>query len=145
MLTKLQALMAYIAVCSLCRPLSIIFKLVYNTGILTAEWKAASIVPVHIKGDKDLISNYRPISLTCLTSKIMEKIVQEELLIKTRDLINLEQHGFLSGKSCATNSLTLTEDIARNLHNDKCVDIIYFDFVKAFDTVNHDLLVEAPI
>ena len=83
---------------SLCRPLSIIFKLVYNTGILPAKWKAASIVAVIKKGDKDLISNYRPISLTCLTSKIMEKIVQEELLIKTRDLINLEQHGFLSGK-----------------------------------------------
>ena len=70
----------------------------------------------------------------------MEKIVQEELLIKTRDLINLEQHGFLSGKLCAINLLTLTEDIARNLHNDKGVDIIYFDFTKAFDTGNHDLL-----
>ena len=68
---------------SLCRPLSIIFKLIYNIGILPAEWKSANIVPIHKKGDKDLISNYRPISLTCLTSKIMEHIIQEELLIKT--------------------------------------------------------------
>ena len=125
---------------SLCRPLPIIFKLIYNTGILPAEWKSANIVPIHKKGDKDLISNYRPISLTCLKSKIMEHIIQEELLIKTRHLINPEQHGFLLGKSCTTNLITITDDIATSLHNDKCVDIVYFDFAKAFDTVNHDIL-----
>ena len=125
---------------SLCRPVSIIFKLIYNTGILPAEWKSANIVPIHKKGDKDRISNYRPISLTCLTSKIMEHIIQEELLIKTRHLINPEQHGFLLGKSCTTNLITITDDIATSLHNDKCVDIVYFDFAKAFDTVNHDIL-----
>ena len=65
---------------SLYRPLSIIFRLTYNTGIMPADWKSANIVPVHKKGDKDLISNYRPISLTCLTAKIMEHIIQEELL-----------------------------------------------------------------
>ena len=72
----------------------------------------------------------------------MEHIVQEELLIKTRDLINPEQHGFLSGKSCTTNLVNRTDDIACNLHNDKSIDIIYFDFVKAFDSVNHDLLLQ---
>ena len=130
--------------------------MIYNTGILPAEWKSANIVPIHKKEDKDLISNYRPISLTCLTSKIMEhmeelliktkimehimeellvktKIMEhilEELLIKTRHLINPEQHGFLLGKSCTTNLITITDDIATSLHNDKCVDIVYFDFAK---------------
>ena len=127
---------------SLCRPLSIIFKLAYYTGIVPTEWKYANIVPVHKKGDKNVINNYRPISLTCLISKIMEQIIQEELFIKTRDLINPEQHGFLSGKSCTTNLINLTDDIACNLHNDKSIDIIYFDFAKAFDTVNHDLLLQ---
>ena len=70
----------------------------------------------------------------------MENIIHEELLIKTRDLINAEQSGFLSGKSCTTNLLTLSDDVARCLYNDKCIDIIYFDFAKAFDTVNHDRL-----
>ena len=125
---------------SLCRPLAIIFRLTYNTGIIPVEWKSANIVPIHKKGDKNLISNYRPISLTCLTVKIMENIIQEELLSKTRDLISPAQHGFLSGKSCATNLITLTEDIATNLHNDTGIDVIYFDFAKAFDTVKHDLL-----
>ena len=125
---------------SLCRPLSIIFRLSYNAGSIPAEWKSANIVPVHKKGEKNLINNYRPISLTCLTAKIMEHIIQEELLNKTQNLINSAQHGFLLGRSCDTNLITLTDDIASSLHNDTGIDIIYFDFSKAFDTVNHDLL-----
>ena len=125
---------------SLCRPLSIIFKLSYNTGVIPFEWKSANIVPVHKKGEKDLVSNYRPISLICLSAKIIENIIHEEILIKTRDLINAEQHGFLSGKSCTTNLLTLSDNVASCLYNDTCIDIIYLDFAKAFDTVNHDLL-----
>ena len=70
----------------------------------------------------------------------MEHIIQEELLSKTRDLISPAQHGFLSGKSCTTNLITFTEDIATNHHNDTGIDVIYFDFAKAFDTVNHDVL-----
>ena len=65
---------------SLCRPLSIIFKLSYNTGIIPTEWKSANIVPIYKKGDKEVVSNYRPISLICLTAKIMERIIQDELL-----------------------------------------------------------------
>ena len=125
---------------SLCRPLSIIFKLIYNTGIIPQEWKSANIVPIYKKGDKNLISNYRPISLLCLSAKIMERVVQDELLNLTGNLLNSAQHGFLSGKSCTTNLITLTDDIANNLFNDIGADIIYFDFAKAFDTVNHDLL-----
>ena len=63
---------------SLCKPLSIIFNLSYNTGIIPSEWKSANIVPVHKKGDKDLVSNYRPISLISLTAKIMERIIHED-------------------------------------------------------------------
>ena len=52
------------------------------------------------------------------------------------------QHGFLLGRSCDTNIITLTDDIASSLHNNATtsIDKIYFDFAKAFDTVNHDLL-----
>ena len=125
----------------LCRPLSIIYKLIYNTGIIPQEWKSANIVPIHKKGDKSLIENYRPISLLCLSSKIMERVTQDELLNKTREFLNPMQHGFLPGKSCTTNLITLTDNIARNLSKDFGTDIIYFDFTKALDTVNHGLLI----
>ena len=58
----------------------------------------------------------------------------------SRHHINPLQHGFLSNRSCTTNLLNLIDDIACNLYNDTGTDIIYFDFAKVFDTVNHDLL-----
>ena len=128
---------------SLCRPLSIIiFKLSYNTGIIPTEWKSANIVPIYKKGDKAVVSNYRPISLICLAAKIMERIIQDELLTKTQEFISSEQHGFISSRSCNSNLISLTDNIASNLYNDIGTEIIYFDFAKAFDSVNHDLLLK---
>ena len=62
------------------------------------------------------------------------------MLVMTRDSLYTAQHGFLSGKSCSTNLITLTDDIANSLYNNIGTGVIYFDFAKAFDTVNHDLL-----
>ncbi|MCP4458443.1 MAG: hypothetical protein GY816_10545, partial [Cytophagales bacterium] len=63
-------------------PLSILFRLSYNTGIIPVEWKLANVVPVHKKGSKLDVENYRPISLTCLIMKIFERIVRNEILLK---------------------------------------------------------------
>ena len=73
---------------SLAHPLSILFQLSYNSGTLPAEWKLANIVPIHKKGSKDDIENYRPISLTCLVMKIFERIIREDLLSRTAHLID---------------------------------------------------------
>ena len=97
-------------------------------------------MPVFKKGEKKSVKNYRPISLTCICSKIMERIVQEEILNRTSHLIDRGQHGFLESKSCTTNLISLVEDVAFSLYNRIGTDIIYFDFAKAFDTVNHDML-----
>ena len=70
----------------------------------------------------------------------MERIIQEDLIIRTNEFINPTQHGFLSNRSCSTNLITLTDNIVSNLYNDVGTDIIYFDFAKAFDTLNHDIL-----
>ena len=56
-------------------PLSIIYKLVYNTGSLPLQWKLSNIVPIFKKGDNKIVHNYRPVSLLCIASKIMEKII----------------------------------------------------------------------
>ena len=93
---------------------------------------------IHKKGDKKSVTNYRPISLLCIASKIMERIVQDELYAKVLHLIDPRQHGFLPSKSCATNLIGLIHDVAQSLHKNTDTDIIYFDFAKAFDTVNHN-------
>ena len=121
-------------------PLSLIFKLSYNTGYIPAEWKLANVVPVHKKGGKNKVENYRPISLTCLVMKIFERIIKEELLNLTSGFLDTRQHGFLAHKSCTTNMVGFCDSLALSLNDNVRSDVIYFDFAKAFDSVNHDLI-----
>ena len=127
---------------SLAYPLSILFKLSYNSGLLPTDWKCANIVPVHKKGPKNDIENYRPISLTSLVMKTFERIIKEEIILKTSHMLDERQHGFLSQKSRTTNMLSFTDNVVMSLNDcdTMSVDVIYFDFSKAFDSVNHDLI-----
>ena len=125
---------------SLAYPLSLLYKLSYNSGIIPQEWKLANVVPVFKKGSKNLVENYRPISLTCLVMKIFEKIIRNELMIRCSDMINPNQHGFLPDKSCTTQMITFTESIAFALNHSIRTDVVYFDFAKAFDYVNYDII-----
>ena len=63
-------------------PITKIFNLSFNLGQIPSDWKTANVVPVHRKGDKCNIENYRPISLTSLVMKVMEKIIRNELYNK---------------------------------------------------------------
>ena len=127
---------------SLAYPLSILFKNSYNTGSIPQEWKTANVIPVHKKGSKDDVENYRPISLTCLIMKTFERILKEELLAKTNHLLDSHQHGFLKQKSCTINMIVFTDNIVMSLNDYKTMstDVVYFDFSKAFESVNHDII-----
>ena len=125
---------------SLAYPLSLLFKLAYNTGVIPGEWKLANVVPIHKKGAKENIENYRPISLTCLVMKIFERILKDKLLMHTSHLLNERQHGFLGNKSCTTNMVGFCDSLALSLNDCSRTDVVYFDFSKAFDSVNHDIL-----
>ena len=125
---------------SISLPVSILFNIIYRTGIIPTEWKIANIVPVHKKGDKNPINNYRPISLTGIISKIFEKFIRDELLTHCKDLLHDSQHGFLPNKSCTTQLFSY--DISLCLNSGGLIDVIYFDFAKAFDTVNHDIILQ---
>ena len=125
---------------SLAYPLSKMFNLVYNVGCIPSEWKTSNIVPIHKKDDKSDVENYRLISLISLVMKVFERILYEELLNHTEAKIDPRQHGFLRNKSCNTNLLSFTNSVAVSLHDKVGVDVVYFDFAKAFDTVSHDLI-----
>ena len=125
---------------SLAYPLSIMYRISYNTGCIPKDWKVANIVPVHKKGAKENIENYRPISLTSLVMKTFERILKDEILLRTSSLLDERQHGFLSKKSCTTNMAEFSNSLALSLNDCMRTDIVYFDFSKAFDSVNHDLL-----
>ena len=127
---------------TLAYPLSLLFKIAYNTGSLPKEWKIANVVPIHKKGSKYDIKNYRPISLTSLVMKTFERILKDELLIRTSHLLDCRQHGFLSFKSSTTNMVNFTDKLVMSINDTQTLstDVIYFDFSKAFDSVNHDLI-----
>ena len=86
------------------------------------------------------IENYRPISLLLVVSKIMERCVHDILYRKVRDQIHKLQHGFSKGRSCTSQLLKVCHNICAILDKGGQVDIAYLDFSKAFDCVNHNLL-----
>ena len=121
-------------------PLHLLFNLSFKTGSLPADWKLAHIVPIHKKGDKNDIKNYRPISLTSIISKMFEKCIRDELLLECQHLLHDTQHGFLPLKSCTTQLVTFSHDISVGLNSNNLIYVIYLEFAKAFDTVNHDII-----
>ena len=122
------------------KPLSILFSKSYYSGTIPDEWKAALVFPVHKKGAKSLVSNDRPISLTCIIMKVMEIIVRDEIILRSGHFIDNRQHGFLPSKSCNTQLVYFFYSLALSLNKNIRSDVIYFDFAKAFDSVNHDLI-----
>ena len=127
---------------SLSYPLSLLFKTSYNIGQIPNEWKMANVVPIHKKGPKSSVENYRPISLTSLIMKVFEKIIRDEILSKCEQKLNKNQHGFLPQKSCTTNMIHFTESLSLSLNDNIMTDVVYLDFAKAFDSVNHDLILK---
>ncbi|MGL5707265.1 MAG: RNA-directed DNA polymerase, partial [Aeromonas sp.] len=106
------------------------------------DWKMAEVVAIYKSGSKTKVENYRPVSLTSIFSKVLEKIVRKQLChhLLTNDLINKSQHGFLRGKSCLTNLLSFMNEVTCRLDEGQEVEVCYIDFSKAFDSVSHDLL-----
>ena len=125
---------------SLAYPLTVMFRISYNVGSIPKEWKMANIVPIHKKGSKENIENYRPISLTSLIMKTFERLIKEDILSRVKDKLDSRQHGFLYSKSCTTNMAGFCDSLALSLNDCLRTDVIYFDFSKAFDSVNHDLI-----
>ena len=124
----------------LSKPLSIIFNRIFKFGSIPNKWKLANVVPIFKKGDKSSVTNYRPISLTSLPMKILEYCIKDLLIMKCGHLIKDNQHGFSVEKSCLTQLLPLIDKFSVAMNNKSRIDTIYFDFAKAFDSVNHDLV-----
>ena len=128
----------------LAKPLSLIFRQSYNTGILPDEWKTAHIVPIFKKGIRTDPANYRPVSLTSVPCKVMETIIKENLVKfwEDNDIFCKEQHGFTRGRSCLTNLLETLENWTKALDDGYGLDVVYLDYRKAFDSVPHRRLLE---
>jgi hypothetical protein len=124
------------------KPLFIIFKKSFETGIVPENWKVAIITALFKKGDKKLASNYRPVSLTSILCKLLEKLIRKRI-IEHMDKFNLfsdKQFGFMGGRSTSLQLLKVLDKWTNVLDEGGVLNAVYMDFMKAFDKVPHTRL-----
>ena len=123
------------------QPLSIIFRESMNTSHLPEDWKTAHVTAIFKKGNKSLPENYRPVSLTSVVCKTMERLVlvRREMMshMRTNRLFSDQQYGFIDGRSTTLQLLNVLDDWTATLDQGGTVDVAYCDFRKAFDKVPH--------
>ena len=119
-----------------------IFNLSLAHGIFPDNLKIAKVIPLFKSGSKKLLTNYRPISLLPIFSKLLEKIVHKQVFnfLEINSIIYESQFGFQKGKSTLHSLIEIVENIRTCIENKNYGCGIFIDLKKAFDTVNHDIL-----
>ncbi|KAK4808571.1 hypothetical protein QYF61_009874 [Mycteria americana] len=128
----------------LAKPLSIIYQQSWLTGEAPDDWRLANVTPIYKKGWKVDAGNYRPVSLISVLGKIMEQFILSALNrhVQANQGIRASQRGFRKSRSCLTNLMSFYDKVTCLVDEGKAVDVIYLDFIKAFDTVSHSILLE---
>lgn len=124
-------------------PMNIIFNKSLTQKKVPDEWKKAQISAIFKKGDKSLAGNYRPVSLTSVVCKTLEKLVRDNIVnhMIINNLFTQKQFGFMSGRSTTLQLLSVLDKWTSAIEQGNPVDCIYMDFQKAFDTVPHNRLI----
>ena len=124
----------------LCGHLNHIFNKSAETGIIPEHWQSANVTAICKKGNRQEHGNYRPISLTSVVCKTMERLVKGKIIthLEGNNLIGDSQHGFRNMRSCLTSLLNFFARVidTNDMSNNKAVDLIYLEF-KRHLTRNH--------
>ena len=123
-------------------PLSYIFNCSFSTGIVPSNLKIAQVVPFNKKGPTSYLSNYRPISLLSVFSKLLEKLMYIRLIdfLNKNNVIFPAQFGFRENHSTSHALILIVDKIQRAIEEKLVSCGIFLDFCKAFDTVDHSIL-----
>ena len=119
-----------------------IFNLSLKTGIFVDAWKKACVLPIYKSGDRRLCENYRPISILPVISKILERSVFDQLykFLNDNSLLSKYQSGFRPKNSTLTALLQMCDEWHQNLDCGKLIGVVFLDIRKAFDSVDHKIL-----
>lgn len=126
---------------SLCEILCFLFNQSLKTGKFPEAWKESFIIPLFKSGNAHDASNYRGIAKLNSIPKLFESLLVDELFFNAKEKLTNSQHGFFKGRSITTNLLELSTYVSDAFSQKQQVDVGYFDFSKAFDQINHKLLV----
>ena len=128
---------------ALARPIHILWTRSFDAGRVPVFYKNSLVCPLYKKGSQATASNYRPVSLTSHIVKIFERFIRKRLVhhLESNNLLCTQQHGFRSGHSCLTQLLHHFDNILENFLDGNDTDCIYLDYAKAFDKVDHALLI----
>jgi len=119
--------------------LALLFQASLQQGAVPSDWSEALVTPLFKKGARNPASNYCPISLTSITCKCLEHIIYSQTMahFEADNILHDAQHGFRKGRSCESQLILTTHDLARGLDDKSQIDAILLDFSKAFDKVPH--------
>jgi hypothetical protein len=123
-------------------PLQVIFTQTLISGSYPKEWRVSRVSPIYKKGSKLNVENYRPVSLTIVACRILERIIRNHILafVLSNQIVSSVQHGFLPKRSTTTNLLKFLDLVTSKMDAAVPVNAIYLDIAKAFDTIPHDKL-----
>ncbi|XP_063933353.1 uncharacterized protein LOC135145176 [Zophobas morio] len=124
----------------LASPLTVIFNLILSNSKFPDKWKLSRILPIHKKGSTAEISEYRPIALINNFAKVFEFVMHARIFSHVSQHLSPMQHGFIKGRSTVTNLMIKTQYISEMFDKHLQVDCIYLDFSKAFDRIDHRIL-----
>ena len=124
-------------------PLTCIINLSITSGIVPKQLKIARVIPLFKSGEQDIFTNYRPVSVLPAFSKILERVMYNRLLrfLNNHNILSDNQYGFRKHHSTAYALACLYDKISSAIENKECTVGIFIDLSKAFDTVDHDILI----